>query len=108
MLAVSSGIVDLTVKGAGCDLICCALFSLASYCSDLGNCILCVNAAYLFLVKVSLTFFLFSLSLAFCWLFHRGVFSLQVMFGQLHFRLALFIGSYCHGTPEQAFLFDIA
>lgn len=30
------------------------------------------------------------------------------MFGQLHFSLALFIGSYCHGTPEQAFLFDIA
>lgn len=30
------------------------------------------------------------------------------MFGLLHLRLALFIGSYCHGTPEEAFLFDIA
>lgn len=78
MFADSSGMVGLTVKGAGCDLIYCALFSLASYCSDLGNCILCLNAAHLFLVKVSLRFYLFSLFLAFCWLFH-GVLSLQVL-----------------------------
>lgn len=60
-LAVDSGVVGLTVKDAGHDLLHCVLLSLTSHCGDLGNYILFLNAGYLFLVKFSFMFFLFSL-----------------------------------------------
>jgi len=60
--AAGSAVVGLTVKDAGHDLLCCVLLSLANHCGDLDNCILWLNASYLFLVKDSFTFFLFSLS----------------------------------------------
>lgn len=109
-LAADSGVVGLTVKDAGHYLLYCVLLSLASHCGDLGNCILWLNASYLFLVKVSLMFFFFSLFLAFCWLFHGGSIcftNLRCMFGLLHFSLVIFIVSYCHGTPEEDFLFSV-
>lgn len=70
-LSADSGVVGLTVRDAGHDFLYCLFLSLASHCGDLGNCMLWLNASYLFLVKVSLVFFLFSPFLAFCWLFHR-------------------------------------
>lgn len=64
--ALAADVVGLTIKDAGHYLLYCVLLSLASHCGDLSNCILWLNASYLFLVKVSLMLFLFSLFLAFC------------------------------------------
>lgn len=76
-VAADSGVVGQPVKDAGHDLLYCVLFSLASRCG--GNCTLWLNAIYLFLAKISLVFFPFSLFLAFCWQFHRGVFALLIL-----------------------------
>lgn len=81
----NSGITGLTVKHAGHDSL---------YCGDPGNCILWLHDSYFFLMKVSVVFFLFSLFLAFCWLFALSEYcfaNLRCMFGLLHFMLIIYI-----------------